>query len=69
MVIYMCTKFHENILGGIKVTERTSFSLEKLQRAIKYADVVSVLVLCTSSDDGFYFVPSYMKISSTVSKL
>ena len=26
MVVYICTKFHENILGGIKVIERTRFS-------------------------------------------
>ena len=26
MVDYICTKFHENILDGIKVTDRTRFS-------------------------------------------
>ena len=25
MVVYICTKFHENILDGIKVLERTRF--------------------------------------------
>ena len=29
MVVYICTKFHENIFDGIKVIERTRFSLEK----------------------------------------
>ena len=27
MVVYICTKFHENILGGIEFKERTRFSL------------------------------------------
>ena len=26
MVVYICSKFHENILDGIKVIERTQFS-------------------------------------------
>ena len=26
MLIYICTKFHKNILDGMKVTERTRFS-------------------------------------------
>ena len=44
MVLFLCThhlimvnistKFHENILDGIKVIERTQFSIEKFQRAI-----------------------------------
>ena len=29
IVVYISTKFHENILGGIKVIERTRFSSEK----------------------------------------
>ena len=31
---YICTKFHENILEGIKVIEQTQFSKEKFQRGI-----------------------------------
>ena len=34
MMIYICPKFHENILDSIKVIERTGFSYEKFQRAI-----------------------------------
>ena len=34
MVTYICTNIHENILDGIKVIERTRFSLEKFQRGI-----------------------------------
>ena len=57
MVVYISTKFHENILDSIKVIERTQFSQEKFLRAIipyKKLGGVSVLVLCTSSDDGLY---------------
>ena len=34
MVAYICTKFHENILDGIKVIEWTQFLYEKFQRGI-----------------------------------
>ena len=34
MVVYICTKIHENILYGIKVIERTPFSWENFQRGI-----------------------------------
>ena len=34
MVVYIWTKFHENILDGIKVIERTRFSWEKFQWGI-----------------------------------
>ena len=34
MMVYTCTKFHENILQGIKVVEQTQFSNEKFQRGI-----------------------------------
>ena len=34
MVVYICSKFHANILDGIRVIERTRHSSEKFQRAI-----------------------------------
>ena len=34
MIVYSNTKFHENILVGIKVIEQTQFSKEKFQRGI-----------------------------------
>ena len=55
MVVYISTKFHENILGDR--IERTRFYSEKFQRAIipvKNVGGVTVLVLCTLSDDGLY---------------
>ena len=32
MMVYICTKFHENILDGMKFIEQIQFSLEKFQR-------------------------------------
>ena len=34
MLLYICTKFHENILDDIKVIEQIRFPLEKIQRGI-----------------------------------
>ena len=34
VMLYICAKFHENISNGIKVTERTRFLYEKLQRGV-----------------------------------
>ena len=57
MVIYICTKFHENILNGIKVIERTRFSIAKISKghnSVKNVGGVMVLFLCTSSNNGLY---------------
>ena len=57
MMVYICTKIHKNILNGMKVIERTQFSWGKFQRGIillKNVGRVTILVLCTSSDDGLY---------------
>ena len=45
MLVYICTKFHENILDGIKVIERTRFLSERFQRAIFRKNVGGVSVL------------------------
>ena len=34
IMVYISTKFHEIILNGMKVIERTRFSCEKFQRGI-----------------------------------
>ena len=57
MMVYICTKFHENILEGIKVIEQTQFSKEKNLKghnSVKNVVGVMVLVLCTSSESGLY---------------
>ena len=57
MMVYICTKYHENILEGIKVIEQTQFSKEKNskgQNSVNNIGGVTVLVLCTPSDGGLY---------------
>ena len=57
MILINCTKFHENILDGIKVIEQTRFSKEKNSKghySVKNVDGVTIPCLCTSSDDGLY---------------
>ena len=34
VMLYICAKFHEIILNGMKVIERTQFLYRKLQRGI-----------------------------------
>ena len=58
MLLYICTKFHENILDGIKVTERTRFPLEKISKGHNSTRIVggfTVRVLCKLSVNIFYF--------------
>ena len=57
IMVYICTKFHENILEGIKVVEQTQFSKENISKghnSIKNVGGVTVLVLCTSPDGDLY---------------
>ena len=57
LYLYICIKFHENILDGIKVIERTQFSNEKISKvhnSVKNVDGVTVLFLCTLSDGSLY---------------
>ena len=52
MTINICTKFHVNLLDGIKLIERTRFSFKKNSK--KHDSVINVGGVCTSSDSGFY---------------
>ena len=57
MMVYIRTKFHENILEGIiKVIEQTIFKgkISKGHNSVKNVDGVTVLALCISSDGGLY---------------
>ena len=71
VMLYICAEFHDIILNGIKVTERTRFLYGKLQRGI-------ILQKCSWSDrclslhivwSCFIFLPSFVELSPTVSKL
>ena len=58
VMLYICAKFHEIVLNGIKVIERTRFLVRKLQRGIipqKNIGGVTVITLCTSSGHALYF--------------
>ena len=54
MVVYICTKFHENILNGIKVN--TDFHVGKISKEHNSINIgrVMILFLCTLSDGGVY---------------
>ena len=57
-MLYICANFHEIILNGIKVIERTRFLYGKLQRGIipqKNIGGVRVFNLCTLSGHALYF--------------
>ena len=62
MLLCICTKFHENILDGIKVTEQTRFSLEKNSKghnSTRLVGAFTVRVLCKLSGNIF-FVSSFI---------
>ena len=57
-MLYICAIFHEIILNGIKVIQRTQFLYGKLQRGIipqKNVGGVRVVDLCKSSGHALYF--------------
>ena len=70
-MLYICAKFHDIISNGIKVIEWIQFLKGKLQRGIispQNAGEATVVNLCTSLS-CFIFLPSFVKLSRTVSKL
>ena len=44
-LVYICTKFHENILDGLKVIERTLFTYEKFRRAYSFFSAHRLMVI------------------------
>ena len=56
MMVYICTKFHENILVGIKVIADTIFTGKVLKghSSLKNVGGVRIILICMSTDDGFY---------------
>ena len=62
-MIYICTKFHDNISKDFLVIERTRFPIfifSKGNNSVEKVSGVMVLVLCTSSDHILH-VQSFMK--------
>ena len=58
VMLYICAEFHEIILNGIKVIERTLFLYRKITKgnnSAKNVGGVTVVYLCTSSGHALYF--------------
>ena len=55
-LVYICTKFHENILDGISYRAETILKgkTSKGNNSMKKGDGVTVIFLCTSSNGGLY---------------
>ena len=73
-MLYICTKFNENISKGFRITELTQFLISKISRrhhSIENIGGVMILILNTFSDHArnLIFVQSVMKISQRVSEL
>ena len=73
-MLYICTKFNENISKGFRVTELTQFLISKISRrhhSVENIGGVMILILNTFSDHArnLIFVQSVMKISQRVSEL
>ena len=71
VMLYICAKFHEIISNGIKVIEWTQFLKGKLQRGIipPKMQVEQLLLISARGLSCFIFLPSFVKLSRTVSKL
>ena len=57
IMLYICTKFHENISKGFRVTELTQFLISKVSkrhRSVENIGGVMILVLNTFSDHVLY---------------
>ena len=56
-MVYICTKFHEHILNGFRVMERTQFQyffIIKGHNSVNIAHRVIVFVFCTASDHDLH---------------
>ena len=56
MLLYICTKFHENILYGIKVIKQ-KFEISKRHNFTNIVGGDTVLVLCTLSVTSLFLYP------------
>ena len=72
-MLYICTKFHENISRGFGVTELIQFLISKFSkrhRSVENIGEVMILVLNTFSDHGLYLYKVYvLKISQRIPEL
>ena len=70
-MLYICAKFHEIISNHIKVIEWTQFLEGKLQKGIipPKKQVEKLLFISACRLSCFIFLPSFVKLSRSVSKL
>ena len=56
-MVYICTKFHENILDSIKLKSGNDFhsKISKGYNSVKDVGRVTILFFCTLSDGSLYF--------------
>ena len=69
VMFYICAKFHEIILNGVKVIERTRFLYGKLQRgkiSQKNVDRVTVINLCMSPNHAYICAKFHEIISNGI---
>ena len=71
VMLYIFAKFHEILLNRIKLIERTRFLYGKLQKVIipPKMQVEQLLLISARRLSCFIFLPSFVKLSPTVSKL
>ena len=71
VMLYICAKFHEIISDGMTAIEWTQFLQGKLQRGIipPKMQVEQLLSISACRLSCFIFLPSFVKLSRTVSKL
>ena len=72
MVVYICTKFHENVLDGIKSYRVDMIFIGKISKghnSVKNVGRVTVLFLCTASDSGLYLYKVSRKYSGRYQSL
>ena len=57
IMLYICTKFHENISKGLRVTQLTQFLISKFSKrhcSVENIGGVMVLIFNTFSDHALY---------------
>ena len=55
MMVYICTKFHENILDGYRANTIYIAKISKGHNSVENVVGVTVLFLCKKSHGGLYF--------------
>ena len=71
-MLYICTKFHENISKGFRVTQLTQFPISifsKRHRSVENKGGVMILVLNTFSDHALSISKGYRVMEDLISNI